>query len=265
MVGIKVKVVPNQAFDAFVRMFQQDVLAERSEMVMRYITHGAASAMLEDVKSKIPSGPTYNTYKNALRLVQVPTKEPVFGIMADSPQKESSDNARDIIYFKLKNNGRRTPPEVKILLEYQPWTVDTLPIKPPEKYVEAQKRRVSEREVELVRKAINDKRRDWTEALTKLRIRIEPMAPADTDAVPDVAYTALRLEYGLGGSRAVAHWRPALASVQQRVAQLFLDDKVGKALMDPEDEDWKKWRSLSEEHVPATVIESFGQFQDKIR
>jgi hypothetical protein len=261
-VGITATAKPDKNTLAVLKMMRKN-LVERQNLLKRFIAHTAAQTMLDDVRSAIPSGPAYNTYKSALKLVQFPTTEPVFAVTVEEARSEKTDSSRDILYFRERNTGRRLPPEVKILLQYQPWTADTLPFKPPEKNVEMRKRRVSEREVELVRQEIQKKRREWTGALNKAGVRIEPVVGAE--AVPDLTYTALRLEYGLGGSRAVAHWRPALVSVQQRVAQLFLDDSTGKALFDPEYTGWMKWRTLSEEFVPATVIESFGQFQDKIR
>lgn len=262
--GFQLDIKADLDTEDFFRMLRQGQLDARRKAVMRYITHTATKTVLDTVQSKIPSGPSYNTYRRSLKLVQFPTTDPVFAIIAES-KAEPVDSSRDVLYIRERNTGRRTPPEVKLLLQYQPWTADTLPLPPPTKFVEVIKRRVSEREVELVRKNVESKRREWTAAFTKAGVRLPQGPVADSKAVPDIAYTAIRLEYGLGGSRAVAHWRPALASVRQQVTKIFSDEEVGRALLDWSFSGWKRWRTLSEEFVPATVIESFDQFQDKLR
>ena len=248
-------------------MVKNGELELRAEAIRRYVAYTTAKLMLEEATARIPSGPAYNAYKKSLKLVQIPTGgADVFAVYGEQPDATPVDASRDILVFRERNTGRRRDKGLEVLLQYQPWTADTLPYKPPDNQVETRTRRVSEREVELVRKRINEQKREWTEAFARARVKIsQPGTDVAKEASTDLSYTALRLEYGLGGSRAVAHWRPALASVKERVAQLFTrDDILGKELIDPDAGEWKRWRSLSAEQVPATVQDSFDPFQTKI-
>jgi hypothetical protein len=122
---------------------------------------------------------------------------------------------------------------------------------------------VSTREVEGVREKLQKSRPEWSKAFKDEGVKIDPSTKVK--ATTDLAYTALRLEYGLGGSRSVAHWRPAIVATKQRVAALFESEVVGRAMLDWDFDGWKSWRNLSAAVVPGTEIDSFEEFQDKIR
>lgn len=252
--------------EMFLLLMQTQEYKDRTRAVMRYVTEASARTMLTETTSRVPSGPTYNSYKKSLKLVQIADQNPVFAVYGDSPEATVVDKSRDILIFRERNTGRRRDKGLEVLLRYQPWTADTLPYQPPSNQVEMRTRRVSEREVELVRKNIEAKRRDWTEDFARARVKVSSgNAVTDQKASSDLAYTALRLEYGLGGSRAVAHWRPALVAVKTQVERMFRrDDLLGRAMADWRYTGWKKWRSLSAELLPATVLDSIEPFQRKI-
>lgn len=261
--SVDIRIGPDMNARMTMDMIEQGFLQLRSEAVQRYVVYNAAKIMLEEVVSRIPTGADYASYRSSLRMVQSGVVNPVFAVAAEPAKVEEVDGAHEVIYFKPKN-ARKPHPAVKLLMQYQPWTADTLPFKPPASIALTSKRKVSAREVDGLREKLLKSRPEWTKAFKAEGVKIAP--PAKTEASTDLAYTALRLEYGLGGSRSVAHWRPALVATQQRVAALFeSDDQLARAMLDWDFDGWKAWRNLSAPAVPGTDIESFEEFQDKIR
>lgn len=260
--SIDINIGPDMGTRMTLAMIEQGFLTLRAEAIQRYIVHNAAQIMLEEVVSRIPTGADYAAYRSSLRLVQSGVVNPVFAVASEPTKAEEIDGARDVLYFKPKNE-RKPHPVVKLLMQYQPWTADTLPFKPPTSIATVTKRRVSTREVEGVREKLLKSRPDWSKAFKDEGVKVDP--PTKFKATTDLSYTALRLEYGLGGSRSVAHWRPAIVATKQRVAALFESDVVGRAMLDWDFDGWKSWRNLSSPAVPGTEIDSFEEFQDKIR
>jgi len=246
------------------RMIQLGFLPLRAQAVRRYILHRAASFMLEEVVARIPTGREYLAYKKSLELVQFGTSNPVFSVAAVMEQESQADAQRDLIYFKATDPKRQTP-LVRVLVQFGPWTADTVPVIPPTKDAKRYSRRVSAAEVESVRRQLGARKSQWMAALQKVGVRPTTTGAFQT-AIPDMAYAALRLEYGLGGSRAVAHWRPALRATTLRVSALFEDtDDIARAMLDWRFDGWRRWRGLSASPIPATTLESFAAFEDKIR
>jgi hypothetical protein len=257
-----INISPDMATRMTLAMIEQGFLKLRAEAIQRYIVYNAAKIMLEEVVSRIPTGADYAAYRSSLRLVQSGVVNPVFAVASEPTKAEEVDGARDVLYFKPKN-ARKPHPVVKLLMRYQPWTSDTLPFKPPTSIATTTKRKVSTREVEGVREKLQKSRPEWSKAFKDEGVKIDPSTKVK--ATTDLAYTALRLEYGLGGSRSVAHWRPAIVATKQRVAALFESEVVGRAMLDWDFDGWKSWRNLSAAVVPGTEIDSFEEFQDKIR
>ena len=55
----------------------------------------------------------------------------------------------------------------------------------------------------------------WKAELEKLGIRpdVKLVVSPKATVLPDVAFEALRIEFGLGGKQSRAHWRPALRAL----------------------------------------------------
>lgn len=249
-------------------MIQRGFLNLRLKAIKRYVTHYAAQQMLEAVKSKIPNGKQYAAYRDSLYLAQsgLPSS-PVFSVAANIPRQEEIQKDTDILYIKPARKRGKVATEVAILMKYQPWTKDTLPFDVTPSQGKLLFRRVSAREVGAIAKAREADKPKWQQELSQIGIRPEPKkdrVPASTKATPDMAYLALRLEFGLGGTRAVAHWRPAIVTVRQRVTSMFKSGLLAKALLDWKNDDWRSWRNLSAPVVPSNKVADYRDFEDKI-
>lgn len=251
------------------RMFSQGQVQRRYAAMRRYLNMYAAERMLEEVKFRIPGGPSYTQYVQSLYVGESGTTDyPVFSVLADEPAAEAVQTDRDVIYLKPTNPNARLDPAIRVLIQNQPWTSDTLPFDPPSAKVRLVARKVTSAEVDRVRTAREKSRVEWTKELATYNVRVKPKGeiPKDTKAVQDLSFTALRLEYGLGNTKAVPHWRPALRETKQLVSDIFAkSDIFGRTLFDWKFKGWKSWRNLSAPVVPSKRVSALTSFQDKIR
>jgi hypothetical protein len=159
---------------------------------------------------------------------------------------------------------------VEVLMDYQPWTLDTLPITPDPKKAVTISRKASRKAVEAVNKARKAQKREWTDALLHVGVRPPPkkeeLDKPSIKGMPDFVYQALALEFGLGGVKSQAAWRPAMVKVNTLVASMFADNSAGfaEALLDWQNTEWKQWKSLSAKKVSLADVATFVGFQDKI-
>jgi hypothetical protein len=262
---------PSMALQQTLEMFEQHVVEQRVKSIRRKVLFDAATRLHESVLLKLPQKPQYSAYRNALRIVEAGIGDDlVFAVQALPTEAEEIDKNTDIITFKpTRKNKGKPDPTVDVLIKYQPWTMDTLPLAPDPAYATLVSKRASNTMVKAVSKARELQRREWTDALLKAGTRLPPRKDdVDTTKIkgmPDFVYQALALEYGLGGVKAVAAWRPALVSVKGMVSKMFSSDSAGfaEALLDWQNTEWKKWRTLSAEKVSLSDIATFQGFQDK--
>jgi hypothetical protein len=83
-------------------------------------------------------------------------------------------------------------------------------------------------------------------------------------AVPDVAFEALRLEFGLGGIKGRPHWRPVLRKFAGIGILGFAETRKNWELtmMDPS---FKGWKSLpSAPQISASKLRDFQKFQQMV-
>lgn len=251
------------------RMFSQGGVDYRYAAMRRYLSLYGAERMLEGVKAKIPGGPSYTQYVQSLYIGESGSTDfPVFSIFAEESAEEAVEAETDALYLKPANPNARLDPAVRILIKYQPWTADTLPFDPPSNKVRLIARKVNKGEIDKIRTARESNRVQWTKELAEYNVRVKPKGSVspNTGAVQDMAFTALRLEYGLGRTKAVPHWRPALRDTKKLITELFeKSDILGRALFDWSYVGWKSWRNLSAPSVPLKRVAELSAFQDKIR
>lgn len=262
MKGLSLKFSMNATADRTLKMFDHGFMELRAKAIQRYLVHEAAKVMLEQVKAKIPEDKRYTSYRDALQLVQSGSpSDPSFGIRLNEAKSDVVEPTSSLIYFKTKSKKR--PPELDVLIKYQPWTQETLPFTADPKFAQMVIRKVSAREVSAVSKARDADKQKWQRELNQLGVRTDQKKgePPKGEAVEDLVYTALRLEFGLGNTKAVAHWRPAARLMPALMSKRFEKGKFADALMNWKNTSWKKWRTLSEPQVPPSNDSTFA---DKI-
>lgn len=259
---------PNMNLSQTILLFENHFVERRAKAIQRYVTHVAADALLKGTVSRIPMAPAYKTYRDALRLVQggLPS-EPIFAVVGEVAKSEIIEKATDIIYFKPRKKIGKMDKALSVLIQFQPWTQDTLPFTPTSDKATLMKRTVSKQDVIAIAKAREDDRPKWTSLLSEAGVQVkrqEAKIPSAASALPDILYTAMRLEFGLGGAQAVAHWRPAYREAQELVKRVFFKPSMSEALLNWKDDQWMKWRDLSAERVPAKMIDDLADFQTRV-
>jgi hypothetical protein len=263
---------PSMAFKQTLEMVDQHFLELRVKAIKRKVLNDAAVRLRDEVLLKIPQKPQYSAYRQALRVIEGGAGDDlVFGVQAIPTEAEEIDKNTDLITFRpTRKNKNKPDPVVDVLVKYQPWTLDTLPFAPDPEYATLISKRAALPMVKAVSKSRELQRREWTDALVKAGRRVPPRKEeVDTGKIkgmPDFVYQALALEFGLGGVKATAAWRPALVTVKGMVSKMFADNSAGfaEALLDWQNTEWKKWRTLSAEKMSLDDIATFQGFQNKV-
>lgn len=267
--GAKMEANPSIAFKQTVRMMEEGFLKLRADAIRRHLAYETARGMLTDVQAKIPNTSNYKSYRDSLRLVQAGApSDPVFAVYGNATEKRVVEAKTDVVFFKLKKRNGKFDPVAAVLAEHQPWTMETLPFTPDAKTATLITRRVTRDEVKTVTSAREKERPVWSKKLMQLGVQPKPKkadVPEETTGVADVTYTALRLEFGLGKTKAVAHWRPAVRSARERVLALFQSKTTADVLLNWKNNSWRKWSHQGADIVSSSKIESMIGFQDKVR
>lgn len=228
-------------------------LPERVRQTMPWLVYLTAERIHAGLLERIPAGKAWGTYRSLLKVVRVGPKGWKGGahaiIAKPKPLKDQAvDSGRTVLYVRPKRN-RAVPigKEVQVLEKHNPWTMETLPFSPKRNEAILITRRVSRGEVRRVTAKRKDDKPAWSAELAKLgvrHVRKDTVPPElKTRTVQDVAFEALRLEFGYGGVRAVPHWRPsvkeALMSLQEEWRR-SASGPVSGMVSNPKNSRWKK-------------------------
>lgn len=249
---------------------------ERTEHLRRMIPFIAARETLTGVVENIPAGKQYARYRGMLKLVRVGPKEWGGGVYAvygkpKAGAQNTIDASRTIFYVQVKRNRMTPPPpEVLVLAKYSPWTLEMLPFSPKRNEAAVVTRKVRRREVQTVTAQRRDDESEWRAALAKTgtkRVTKEVTPPElKTKMVQDIAFEALRLEFGYGGVRASPHWRPAVRAAVQHVKHLWTTkNNVTSVLFKEKNKAWKKWPPNVPSSIRIGELKNMVKFQKRLR
>lgn len=204
--------------------------ADRIPRLRAMVAFTAARTAEMEIRSAVPSDKALASYRRTIELAEIIGLPPgESGYAVHVPFKRISvgevDKSKTVLYVRPRRKTGKVPPEVRILECYSPWTVDTLPFVPRQSDALVVSRQVNEREVTKIAKDRKKDRPRWRAELMRVGGREEKKsarmaATKKMKAVPDTAFEALRLEFGLGGTKAKPHWRPALQKVRAGVPGL---------------------------------------------
>jgi hypothetical protein len=254
------------------RLFRE--WGERSRKLRSQFTYLATEYLLANLTGRIPSDPAYAIYRRGLEVVQVPVgaDEDAFAVRVNPKAKRVTklDGRRMLFYVRPRKRGRKTLPEIEVLASFSPWTLDTLPFRPSPKQASLISRKVAKREVLRVSEQLRRRRPEWSRALNELGVRgirrdQDLVAPRGLEALPDIALDAVKLEFGLGTTKAKAHWRPALLWLQKRGLREMLkrEKDLKSTLIKSEFQRWQKWPKRIKK-IKASDAKSFIGFQKRL-
>lgn len=246
---------------------------KRTKGLVRFVAHWAAKRAYDNIQQKVPSGPEWAAYRESLKLASVKGDlegASAFTVLADPKAREvrEVDGPKVLLYIRSRRRLKRVKPEIEILEKYSPWTLQTLPFSPKRSDAQVISRTVTEREVKKVTKARMRDRKQWRFELLRAGSPVSKDRVPDTrppQATPDVAFEAMRLEFGLG-VKAAPHWRPAISDVVRAgVTSLQQDPAIQAAFTKPSFTDWQSWEKIdTTTSISSGDARKFLPFQEKL-
>jgi len=242
---------------------------------MDIIVHDIAQETLERVAEEIPKDPELDTYRQSLRLKRVvgmKGKAPTWLVYARTSRKRLTDAKKgvEVLYVRPKATpGIRISPFVTVLSNFSPWTADTIPFYPTQREAVIYTRRVSRREHQYVAESRRRDKTKWGFLLSRAGVpasrRLDKTPAKDAAAVEDLAFSALRAEFGGGDRRAVPHWRPAIQQFyRSRFIRYFRRQRRWRRVLI--DANYRKWRKpIRSAKVPVGRLKRYIAFQRAIR
>lgn len=248
---------------------------KRAERLRQMVPYIAAQETYRGLMMRIPADRRWNSYRGVLRVVRVGPKGWKSGVFAVYGKPKVSgdrviDSPRTALYVHIKRN-RLTPPsaETRVLATFSPWTMETLPFAPKRSEAVVVTRRVSKREVQRITEQRKEDEHEWREQLRKIGVNQQKSDLGSSDLkakqVQDVAFEALRLEFGYGGLKAVPHWRPAIREAVQVVRHLWTRrSRLTSAMFSYKNREWKKWPPKIGS-VRIAALKHMAKFQKRLR
>lgn len=249
---------------------------KRAERLRKLVPYLAAKYVHEHILQNLPNKDDWSSYRSSLQVARVagaPKGVSAYALRAATRTSRTKKAAVDltILYVRPTSRLRRTRPEIEILRKFSPWTFQTLPFTPKRSEAILISRKVNKREVDKVTKARLKDRPLWHKALAKTGRRETRKdqrldIPKKVHTLPDVAFEALRLEFGLGGVKGQPHWRPAIqALISSGLRSMFAHDpKIIKLFKDPKFRDWKRWPPRVRHTVRMAEVKNYVPFQKKL-
>lgn len=122
------------------------------------------------------------------------------------------------------SSKKRSPPYVGVLARNSPWTPGLLPTSLSSREATVVSRRVSQGEIQritsrIMRNRSSIERQLRTSGLRGAKITQDSESSNGTEVVDDLAYSVLRLEFGIKAS-AHPHWRPGLKEIESSLQSL---------------------------------------------
>lgn len=244
-------------------------LGERMAASERLVVYNSAKMVLDEIKQKLKS-PAYADYVDALRLVQIAVEPPAYAIYAKPKRKRLTklDTNTVVLYVRPKaRNMAKIPDYIKVLEQFSPWTMGTIPFIPRKQEAVLIYRTVRENEVNAISKKRNDHRSEWETALTKAGKKPQKpvVFPPAGKAIPDLAFEALRIEFGIGPGAGKSHWRPALRLLAKSGVRRMLSPNSAsmRPVVEPAYAGWKT-PPQAEAEISTSVAAGFQGFQSKL-
>jgi len=252
---------------------------ERTAKFMDFFVYLAAKQTFENIQGKIPGGDEWKAYKRSLVLARVmgtAVLEPAYVIKAKlkgggGGRAKQKEPAKEVVYVRPTKRSRKKDKAVAVLEKYGPWTWDTLPFAPSKRHAVLVTRKVREREMMKISEQRKKDKNKWQKALNAVGARLRKRSLAHTNVprkakvVPDIAFEALRLEFGMGGGKSKSHWRPGIQSfLNSGLKGIMARKDIRQAFLDPAFGGWKSWSPGTEATSNPKEAKSFVPFQDKL-
>lgn len=272
--GFSISVKPDRHTEDYFRMIQE--WPQRTKALMGQFTYDAAEDVKKGILARLPTTGEAKDYRKGLQVAQVDglsgnAQGHALFVFTKSKRVKKSDRKNTLIYIKVSKKLKRPSARVVALEKYGPWPIDMLPFKPSSAEAKTISRKVRPSEVTSRRKTMTRTRKMWRGALVKAGVsdkqaKRSPKLSKQLRAVPDLAFTALRMEFGVGGQKTRAHWRPSLLELMRvRIpTQARKRTQYDRVMADPKAKMWLGWPKRTRERLRAGQMGQFKDFQDRL-
>lgn len=249
---------------------------ERMEHVQPMIPYLAAEYVHKYIRAKLPRGSDYRAYRQGLEVAKIRgLGEGEYGyalqINMKSPLVRKIRPNQVLLYVHAKKRSTRTDPTVAVLEKYNPWTVDSLPFTPNPKVGFVKTKKVRAPVVVKTTQARMKQKSAWSRELAHVghrdvhkdrRLKI----PKKVQFLPAIALEAMKMEFGLGGSKSQPLWRMGVRhALQGGIRAVLRNPKyLVFPLTRPSYKLWKKWPPRTKNFIPATQAKKYTGFQKKL-
>lgn len=273
---MKIEIGPDKGFRLAQRMLRRREWEQRQDRTMAKVAYHTAVEVKGLVAERLPSKDDYSTYASSLEVVKVAGVRPAEGVAyairvrPRAQRVRKVDSKKVVLYIRPRRRLARVPPQIEVLEKYNPWTLDTLPFMPKKREALVIMRRVNGREVTKIGEQRKRDKPQWRKELA--RVGVAPAKGAtklklgrNTKALPDVAFEALRLEFGLG-VQPKPHWRPALRHFLPTGFRSMLRKmpELQAALTKPKFFGWRKWPPKVHTRIRVQDAMAFVPFEKKL-
>lgn len=272
--GLEIEIKLDKRFSNTAKLLKE--WPERTARFRRVVPYLAAHFAREKILELLPKQDQWAPYRTALEVVGVtgaPRGSSIYAVRASSKRRrvKDVDIPRTVLYVQANKRLRRTKPEIVVLEKFSPWTIQTLPFTPKRSEALVISRKVSKREVTRIQKMRRRDRQVWQKALSKTGRRETKKdnrldIPVKVQALPDIVFEALRLEFGLGGVKARPHWKPAVQElVGSGIRAMLRQDKRFVYLFTKKNfTAWKRWPPKTPVKIRMGTLRNYLPFQKKL-
>jgi hypothetical protein len=222
----------------------------------------------KEIESRIPSSSRF--YKMSLRLAGIQGLPGVYVVTVKTRRfgARKIDPMQTLLYVRERRGFKRKK-GTKTLEEFSPWTALTIPFMPRKTDALIVARKVGRVLVDKVGKKREQDKSKWRVKLARQGVRVSSRASKirikkSSKAISAVALEALRMEFGLGGAKPKAHWRPGINVAVRSIPHLVKDKKLVLLFTEPSFIGWKEWPPKTSGMLKTVQLKDLVGFQQKL-
>lgn len=248
---------------------------ERLKHVQPMLPYLAANYLMRYVRQKLPKGSEYRAYRQGLEVAKVrglSDGQYAYTLQVDMKSRfvRKVRPNQVLLYVHPKQRAARPDPATVILEKYNPWTFDSLPFTPDPRMGWVRTKNVRPATVSTVTDRRNRDRPAWSKELNRVGRRqvrkIKLKIPKKVRFLPNMALEALKLEFGLGGTKPRPAWRLGVRRVIKTELRRFATNPKYFVfpLTKPSDTLWRRWPMRTKHSITLAQAAKFVPFQRKL-
>lgn len=239
-------------------------MPQRISAFNRRMSQLTAEAVRDNVMERLPRSPRYQAYRDALEVRRIEQTGEMKGKVIHSYAVIARPQPEDMSLLDIKTTvlyvlGGTLQGDT--LAQYNPYTVDTLPVF---KGIEKQRlvyRQVTEGEVSRIRRASLRISNLVLTALSNIGIKARIGAQqTHLSVLKDIAFQALRMEYGIMGEQSIPIWRRFTKNPKSVVDAMVAKHKELTAILFGKKNEYRRW--LDDSQTPKMRVDETKQFQE---